>query len=287
MAHSDVGEDALPARVWRELRRRLGADTGDALVVIWAPEQDVATAVREVFLRAAEALVGVPAETRQAYADGTTGFERILPGPDRMYPDTDTPPLPIRDELLEKVRASLPSAPWVREQRYVDLGLHRVAAQQLASSPWADLFDAGAARMPETARRLAASLRKRVPYHMRLGNYRPREGDSRLRQVVATVEAGTVRPEAMDRLVDRLLRQPDATADEILAPFRMRPDDPEHLRRSVGDLATRARALAGKGADTMMRWAMGEVMPTFLGRIEPAVVRRRIADALHVPEAAA
>ena len=59
---------------------------GDAVIVLWGPERDLVTAVREIFLRAQDALIGVPAETRQGFPDGTTGFERILPGdhPDRL-----------------------------------------------------------------------------------------------------------------------------------------------------------------------------------------------------------
>ena len=40
------------------------------MIVVWGPERDADTAVREIYLRAREALVGVPAETRQALALG-------------------------------------------------------------------------------------------------------------------------------------------------------------------------------------------------------------------------
>ena len=51
---------------------------------------------------------GVPNETRKALADGTTIFERVLPGPDRMYPDTDSAPIPIDEAVIEQIRSSLP-----------------------------------------------------------------------------------------------------------------------------------------------------------------------------------
>ena len=47
---------------------------------IEAPNLDDLT-YAEIVERANEARVGVPNETRQALPDGTTGFERILPGP--------------------------------------------------------------------------------------------------------------------------------------------------------------------------------------------------------------
>ena len=53
---------------------------------------------------------GVPNETRKGLPDGTTIFERVLPGPDRMYPDTDSSPIPIEEEAIEATRARLPQA---------------------------------------------------------------------------------------------------------------------------------------------------------------------------------
>ncbi|MFO8172905.1 MAG: Glu-tRNA(Gln) amidotransferase subunit GatE, partial [Longimicrobiales bacterium] len=91
--HSDLGVESLSGQHWIQLSRALGADPADAIMVVWAPKEDAATAAREILIRAREALQGIPAETRQAFPDGTSGFERILPGADRMYPDTDTPPL--------------------------------------------------------------------------------------------------------------------------------------------------------------------------------------------------
>jgi hypothetical protein len=45
--------------------------------------------------------------------------------------------------------------------------------------------------------------------------------------------------------------------------------------------------LAGKPFDAVMRWAMGEVMPHFLGRLEPSRVKERIREIMReaVPEA--
>jgi glutamyl-tRNA(Gln) amidotransferase subunit E len=54
------------------------------------------------------AFEGVPNETRKSFEDGTTIFERVLPGADRMYPDTDSPPIPLPEEQIERLRQNLP-----------------------------------------------------------------------------------------------------------------------------------------------------------------------------------
>ena len=74
-----------------EMRQAPACTPEDALVVVWGVESDTVTAAKEIQLRFADAIEGIPHETRQAFDDGSTDFERILPGPDRMYPDTDSP----------------------------------------------------------------------------------------------------------------------------------------------------------------------------------------------------
>jgi glutamyl-tRNA(Gln) amidotransferase subunit E len=279
MAHSDAMEDTgITGTRWRDIRAAVHADAGDGVVVVWAEAQDAATAAREVLIRAQDALVGVPAETRQAYDDGTTGFERILPGADRMYPDTDTPPIPIADELVERVRVTLPETPWARMDRYRALGLEPAAAQRLASAPWADLFDKAAPPAGEVARRLAASLAKRIPYHRKAGRPVSAAAGPVLRDAVARMAAGHIRPQALDRIVDAAVTRPGAGPREILAPF-VPPPAPD-LDALVGDAVARARTMDGRSPGTLLRWAVGEVIPHALGHADPREVQRRLEDRL-------
>jgi glutamyl-tRNA(Gln) amidotransferase subunit E len=95
-------------RELRRIRSRLGCGPEEPVVIIWGAEEDTRTAVEEIRLRYVDALDGVPHETRQPFADGSTDFERILPGPDRMYPDTDSPPTRVTRDRVERLGAALP-----------------------------------------------------------------------------------------------------------------------------------------------------------------------------------
>ena len=283
LAHSDDPDCGIPRAGWRDLGERLGVESGDAIVVLWAPRDEAATAAREVLLRAVDAVAGVPAETRQAHRDGTTGFERILPGPDRMYPDTDTPPLPIADAVVERIRAAIPERPWDRMARYHSLGLTGHDARRLAVAAWADAFDAAAPTAPATARRLAASLAKRIPYHLRRGRDIPDTLGATLAAALRAIDAGQIRPEVLDRIVDAAVARPDAGAGDVIGRFRRDGDAAVALHRVVEDVTARARAMRGRRPDTLIRWAMGQAMRTLLGRADPAAVRRRLADGIAVP----
>jgi glutamyl-tRNA(Gln) amidotransferase subunit E len=279
LAHSDAtAEVGMTARRWGDVRAAVGAESGDAVVLVWAEALDAATAAREVLIRAQDALAGVPAETRQAHRDGTTGFERILPGADRMYPDTDTPPIPVGDATIDRIRVSLPETPWARADRYRGLGLTPAVAERLAAAPWADVFDRAAPAAGDLARRLAASLAKRLPYHRRVGHPIPEAAGSVLRDALARIAAGDIRAEALDRIVDAAVARPGVPPAEVLAPFA--PPPPADTDRFVERAADAARRLTGRRPDTLLRWAIGEVMPRVLGQADPHDVRRRLEERL-------
>ncbi len=107
----------------RRLTRKLRCTADDAIVIVWGAEEDTIMAAQEILLRYQDAVEGVPNETRQPFEDGSTDFERILPGPDRMYPDTDSPPNAIKRERVQRLRDALPENPWSREERYVAAGV--------------------------------------------------------------------------------------------------------------------------------------------------------------------
>jgi glutamyl-tRNA(Gln) amidotransferase subunit E len=138
--HSDSPSETLASSEWRLLKKTAGATDDDTIVLVWGNRQDADTGANEVIIRAREATIGIPSETRQALRDGTNGFERILPGPDRMYPDTDLPPLRITQAHLAHIKTSVPLPFWENEAWYRTLGIPADVIQPLSFSPFASLF---------------------------------------------------------------------------------------------------------------------------------------------------
>jgi glutamyl-tRNA(Gln) amidotransferase subunit E len=139
--HSDSPSDTLSTSEWHSIRKSLGAGDDDTIVVVWGDKNDAETGAKEIAIRALEATIGIPSETRQALRDGTNGFERILPGPDRMYPDTDLPPKKVTNGRLEHIRTTLPMPIWERERWYKELGIPEDTIELLVISPYAKLFE--------------------------------------------------------------------------------------------------------------------------------------------------
>jgi len=99
------------------------AGDNDAQILFWAPDEDIKTALETIEERCLMAFDGIPGETRKSFEDGTTIFERVLPGADRMYPDTDSAPIPLTSEYIETLRKGLPSEVIDRYKEFKDAGV--------------------------------------------------------------------------------------------------------------------------------------------------------------------
>lgn len=109
MTHSEEFTEVITSDDWESIRILLNSAKNDAMVVLWGPEQDVTTAIETIEERCKLAFEGVPNETRKSFEDGTTIFERVLPGPDRMYPDTDSAPIPLENDFITGLSKNLPT----------------------------------------------------------------------------------------------------------------------------------------------------------------------------------
>lgn len=105
MLHSEMVQTPFDFNI---IAKEIAAGKSDAQIIIWGPTEDIDTAIETIEERCLMAFEGVPNETRKSLPDGTTLFERVLPGPDRMYPDTDSAPLSIDNADIEKIKNSLP-----------------------------------------------------------------------------------------------------------------------------------------------------------------------------------
>jgi glutamyl-tRNA(Gln) amidotransferase subunit E len=140
LIHSDSKGDTITSSEWQKVKKFTSAEGDDTIVIVWGSDEDTNTAMNEIIIRVKEATIGIPSETRQALSDGTNGFERILPGADRMYPDTDLPPKQIPAEQIAKIKNWIPEHFWDREKWYKELKIPIDTIAELSISPYADLF---------------------------------------------------------------------------------------------------------------------------------------------------
>jgi glutamyl-tRNA(Gln) amidotransferase subunit E len=274
MIHSDMASDTLPGRDWKSLRRRMRAGSRDALLLVWGKVEDARTACHEIAIRAKEATLGVPSDTRQALRDGTNGFERVLPGAERMYPDTDLPPLAIQQARLERVRSRLPEPTWDREARYRALELPPDTISPLLTSPRRDVFDRIVGQLGQDARFVAVVLVQRFKQWRRAGLAVDGIRDDEVFAVFQAHRQGRVSREGVPEVLRLLAQQPPAEepeADRVAAVFvsrRIRPLTDQEIHHVVREHLDKLRERRFATAAQKGRYLIGEILREYMGCVE-------------------
>jgi glutamyl-tRNA(Gln) amidotransferase subunit E len=260
----------------RRLRARLRCDPGDAVVIVWGSEADTVTATEEIQKRYADAIDGVPNETRQPFRDGHTDFERILPGPDRMYPDTDSPPTPVTRERVERLRRQLAPRPWDREERYRAAGVPTPTIHYLIRRNGAHLVDlvtlAGGDLRDACflfGERLKGLQRARVPVDA--------IPETRWCELFAAMKNQTALREAWELIVRKLALSPTTPLTELLAVDGLgtAPADWQSTVRLQIE-ASRRDLRPGGDPTRLRRLAMGRCMASLRGKVPAQKVAAEI-----------
>ena len=256
----------------RRVRARLRCEADDAVVVVWGPEDDTVTAVNEIRLRYRDAADGVPNETRQPFADGSTDFERILPGPDRMYPDTDSPPTRVTRERVSALRAGLAPRPWEREARYAAAGVPTQTIRYLIRRGGATLVDLVVAEAGADLRRACLLFGERLVGLRRAGVDVGAVPAVRWVELLQAFVATPVLWEAWEPIVRAVAAAPERPVAEMLASSGLGSAPPawrEAVAAAAADAAGEFRRGDGAG---LLRLVMGRVMPALRGRVRGADV---------------
>jgi glutamyl-tRNA(Gln) amidotransferase subunit E len=287
IVHSDAASDTLSARDWRGLRQATGAGDGDALVLAWGDARDADTAAREIIIRAREATAGVPNETRQALKDGTTGFERILPGPERMYPDTDLPPIEVGQDRIDRIRAELPEPTWDREERYRRAGLPEDVIVKLMDTDLSRRFDRVVDEAGVGAMTVAHYLCRYGTHLRRHGNGPEQLDDDTVVEVFRRHARGGLGREGIPLVMECLIASDDAPGiDEAVDRLGLNPMSEDEVAAHVAEVVAGFDFGTLRDPQATHRYLMGLLMRDLLGRADGADVSRLLESALEERAAA-
>jgi len=272
LLHSEKWPDYVDSkRELRRLKKRLGCGARDGLVLVWGPQADTLTAVQEIRLRYEAALLGVPLETRQPFPDGSTDFERILPGPDRMYPDTDSPPIRMTRDRVERLQRHLPPPPWVREARYAAAGVPREVIYYLIRRGGARLVDLVVQHHRADLRRACFFFGAQLKRLRRDGAAVDRISDQRWSELFDLLARRPVLWEAWHHLVALMASMPDEPPERLARSAELLDQVPAWAAW-LPDIVNRQPDHPDGSMEQRLRFYMGLVMHRLRGMIPAAEV---------------
>jgi glutamyl-tRNA(Gln) amidotransferase subunit E len=268
LLHSEKWPDYAGAtQELRRLKDKLGCRAEDAVVVLWGVERDTLCAAEEIRLRYVDACRGVPAETRQPFADGSTFFERILPGPDRMYPDTDSPPQRIVRERVTRLAAELPETPWLREARYQQAGLSQATTYFLIRRGGARIVDRLVRETGIDLRRAGILIGEHVKGLRRQRVPVDAIGEQRWCELVRAMLERPALADAWRTLVTEAARFPERNVEDLLQQTHFQPPAADWQDVVETLVATRHPDHPRGTREQLRQFLMGLIMKQLRGRV--------------------
>ncbi len=254
-------------RELRKIKQRLRCGPRDVAVIIWGPMQDTLAAADEIRLRFQDAMDGVPLETRQPFLDGSTDFERILPGPDRMYPDTDSPPIRMTRERVNRLQTTLPPPPWVREERYSAVGIPQSTIHFLIRRNGAALVDYVVEECKAGLRDTCFFFGERLKGLRRSGIQLDAISKARWCEFFHAIADRPVLQEAWREILSWMLDAPDRTVNQLVEENGLL-EDTSGWDCLVTEIVESCHPNRDDGSpERRFRFYMGRVMPKLRGRV--------------------
>jgi len=263
------------------LRKAVDAAEGDAVVFVADTTENVLDALKAVVERAQEAVTCVPAETRTAKDDGTTRYMRPRPGAARMYPETDIPPQMITDELILKVKATLPELAEKKLARLTkQYGLNGKLAKQLIDSEYIMLFEETAKISGAAASTVAAFLTETVKALKREGVKTENVTDDQIRAIFKAVGSGEVAKEALSDVFEWLSKNENKTVQDAIAALGLKMFMEADLALFIDRIIAANKHQIEKLGKNAFGMLMGTTMKEVRGKANPELVSRLLRERL-------
>jgi glutamyl-tRNA(Gln) amidotransferase subunit E len=277
MVHGEQIDPRPLEAIFKHIRKILNAGEDDGQLLFWAAEDDVKTALETIAERCRLAFQGVPNETRKALADGRTLFERVLPGPDRMYPDTDSAPIPVAEDLIERVRAALPAEVCFRFGQFNAWGIPADTHPYLLKNNLAPLLEKIVADFTVDARFAAVLIGQNLK---NLAGRLPALADfnfQRLYELFAFIHEQKLEKDIIKTMLPVIYQHPNMDFQSVLTTINFKKLNREEIMAPLSFLKEKFHKIkTSKDPNAEMRWIVGNIRKLALGNMPMREVRERV-----------
>lgn len=277
MTHTEAFKAVISQKDWQSLAKELKSGDDDAMIVFWGPEDDIKTALETIEERCQMAFKGIPNETRKSFEDGTTIFERVLPGADRMYPDTDSAPIPLEDEYIKKLEKNIPDDIIDRYNKMKEWGIPEDTYNYIFSKNHYPLILRIVEDLnidPKFVGRFFGQLLKFVE-----GHYVPAE-EFNFKIIYALFRyllQEEIEVELAEKMLPVVYENPKMDFTSVLTVINFKKLDKEQILKNIPFLKNKFNEIGRSKEDGRgTNWIMGELRPTALGNIPMNQLKKEI-----------
>jgi glutamyl-tRNA(Gln) amidotransferase subunit E len=269
MIHSELFDQALSAKKFEKIKDLLGSKKGDAQIIFWGPEEDIPTALETIEERCILAMEGVPEESRKSMKDGTTIFERVLPGADRMYPDTDSAPIPLTDEYINSISEKLPVDICERYEQLASWGIPEDANEYILKKNLVPLIEKIERELGISPKWTGTLLAHRLKNVENKSRYSKEFEYPMVFAMLRYLKNQNLDFELAKKMLWEVYEHPKMDFDSVLTTLNFKKIPKEEIEARIPFLREKYKEIATStdpGAEA--RWIMGELRKTAAGNIK-------------------
>jgi Glu-tRNA(Gln) amidotransferase subunit E-like FAD-binding protein len=194
---------------------------GERVEIKGLQELNIMSKIIELEVQRQLSLPKVIKETRALNPDGTTRFTRPLPGAARMYPETDIPPVPIDEKMIDRIKKELPELWTEKYNRFKEkLNLSDELTKEILGSEYLDLFEK-LIKKYKVSPSVIANL-----FTNTLKDMKKRENvlvenlsDNDFEEIIDLLDRGKIVKESIPEIIKYKLNHPDSRISDFIKKF--------------------------------------------------------------------
>ena len=264
------------------IRKKLDLVVGiDAFVIVGGPKDKVEFALEAITERLKMTLIGVPAETRAATLEGKTLFSRPRAGAARMYPETDIPPIPINNSLLNSLSDKIPKS-WDDSIKIIaeKYRMNKKIAEQIFDSNYFTTFEkiVGSVKIQPTF--VASKLTEDIVNLERQGFDTMLLTEDIVMDVFKKLDVGIIAKESIILIFEKILRKEVKTVDEAITALGITSMTDQELNMAIDRILEQNRSIIREKGTGSIGMLMGRIMAILRGKVDGQKINSALRERL-------
>jgi glutamyl-tRNA(Gln) amidotransferase subunit E len=208
---------------------------------------------------------GVPKEVRGPNPDGTTTYQRPMPGGARMYPETDIPPIKPDVSGIDKVELLTE-----KKERFKEIGLAEDLARDISKSGKNESFERFVERFPNIKPAFIAETMISTPKNLKR-KYdvdTAKITDADLENIFSMLNSGKISKDVVEEILLKICKGEKVDYSRY-APMKEADIEAELKKIVKESKELEFNALVGKAMGTLKGRAEGKKIIEMLKRLKP------------------
>ncbi len=270
-----------------KVREKLGISKNDGFILLVGDKKQGTIAVNGIKEMLKLWLQGLPREVRAPRPDGTTGYLRPLPGGSRMYPETDSPPILLDQELLEKINKVKFDTPEERLQRYMTkYKLSNKLANQMLKHPQASFFEELVEEYNVDAKLAATTIVETLVSLRREGVDVDLINENILKTLLQSVSKGEIPRDAISDVIITYSKQKGKrTLEKIIEELKASQMSDEELKQIIREIVKENEQMIKEKGMRSMGALMGKIMSKVQGKADgrkvSSILKEELSNAIN------